>query len=224
METSDVVEEAYVTACQNPSDINEHVSMLYEYAAQCTHIVECGGTRMGSPTWAFLRALLHNGAAARAAGVVPTLISVDTEWSPQLARALDVSRSLALSHEFRHCKSTAHTDLPPTDLLFIDSWHVYAHMKRELEKHHGRVAKWIIMHDTTVDGVQGESVRMGMNVAQQALESGYSEADICRGVWQAIVEFLDRHRGEWRLACRWVNNNGLTILERVGPSPVPSHA
>jgi hypothetical protein len=37
------------------------------------------------------------------------------------------------------------------DLTFIDTWHIYGQLKRELAKFAPITNKYIIMHDTTVD-------------------------------------------------------------------------
>lgn len=43
--------------------------------------------------------------------------------------------------------------------------------------------------------------------------SGYSRAEIERGLWPAVEEFLAEH-AEWQLEKRYTNNNGLTVLAR----------
>ena len=63
--------------------------------------------------------------------------------------------------------------MPETDLLFVDSWHVYARTSRELAALHGRVRWRIVLHDTTVDEWLGESLRMGMDFVEQARRTGY---------------------------------------------------
>jgi hypothetical protein len=100
-----------------------------------------------------------------------------------------------------------------TDLLFIDTWHIYGHLKRELAHWHASVKKYIILHDTTVDAVYGESIRANANTYVQSIESGYPEEEIRKGLWPAVVEFLEVHP-EWRLEKRYTHNNGLTILAR----------
>jgi hypothetical protein len=100
-----------------------------------------------------------------------------------------------------------------TDMLFIDTWHVYAHLKRELAHWHGHVRKYIVMHDTTVDEVWGESLRMHMDIGRQAVESGYPEEEIRKGLGPAIAEFLEAHP-EWMLEKKYTHNNGLTVLAR----------
>jgi cephalosporin hydroxylase len=100
-----------------------------------------------------------------------------------------------------------------TELLFIDTWHVYGHLKRELARWHSHAKKYIILHDTTVDGEYGESIRMGWNMVEQSKSSGIPVHEIARGLWPAVEEFLRDHP-EWSLKERFTNNNGLTVLAR----------
>jgi primase-polymerase (primpol)-like protein len=99
------------------------------------------------------------------------------------------------------------------DLTFIDTWHVYGQLKRELEKFSKITNKYIIMHDTTVDEIYGETIRIGWNAEKQSIESGFSVEEINRGLWPAIEEFLQTNP-EWYIKERYTNNNGLTILAR----------
>ena len=70
-------------------------------------------------------------------------------------------------------------DVGPTDLLFVDTWHVYAQLKRELDTHGHHVRKYIVLHDTTLDGDKGTSVRKGWDTSYQARETGESpSADV----------------------------------------------
>ena len=49
------------------------------------------------------------------------------------------------------------------DLTFIDTFHVYGQLIRELEKFCKFTKKYIIMHDTTVDEIGCECIRRGYN-------------------------------------------------------------
>lgn len=100
------------------------------------------------------------------------------------------------------------------DLIFIDTWHVYGQLKRELELFSQWSQKYIIMHDTTVDEIYGESLRERMDILKQHREIGFPIDEITKGLWPAIIEFLEKHP-EWKLEKRYTNNNGLTILSRV---------
>jgi hypothetical protein len=99
----------------------------------------------------------------------------------------------------------------------VDTWHVYAQLKRVLDKFSKVTNKYIIMHDTTVDEWEGESIREHFNIDAQIKNTGFPRDEITRGLWLAISEFLSGHP-EWVLHQRFTNNNGLTILKRVSPN------
>ena len=100
------------------------------------------------------------------------------------------------------------------DLTFIDTWHVYGQLKRELAKFAPITNKYIIMHDTTVDEWYGETVRLNLDGRKQSIESGFTLDEIYKGLWPAIEEFL-QDNSNWVIHERYVNNNGLTILRRI---------
>ena len=99
------------------------------------------------------------------------------------------------------------------DITFIDTWHVYGQLKRELEKFSKITNKYIIMHDTTVDEVYGESIRCSHDIINQNKVSGFPINEITRGLGPAISEFLETHN-EWYIKEKYTNNNGLTILAK----------
>mgnify|MGYP000161816068 FL=1 len=108
------------------------------------------------------------------------------------------------------------------DLTFIDTFHVYGQLKRELEKFSKFTNKYIIMHDTTIDGVIGEAKRGGgygnyyyTNNKMDELSkiTNLPVNEILNGLWPAIEEFLAMNH-DWKLKERFTNNNGLTILEK----------
>lgn len=174
------------------SDINEHLDTLKKYSLECSHITECGVRNVVS-TWAFL--------AARP----KKYIGVDILPCPvQKAEALAKAEGIDFSF-FQ--ADTIHPDfvLEETDLLFIDTYHVYAQLRKELEIHNEKVRKYIIMHDTTCFGQFDQ------------FHEEYSEhiPDVPgkTGLWLAIIEFLESN-DNWYLLERFENNNGLTILAR----------
>jgi hypothetical protein len=158
-------------------------------------------------TWAFLQGLLDNGSGTK------QLTCVDIENVPGMDEVRKIAADNGISLKFfQHDSATC--SIPPVDLLFIDTWHIYGHLKRELNKHHIGVQKYIIMHDTETDGGPGESLRMGWDIKKQAEQSGYSEDEIRCGLRKAIDEFLAENP-EWKLLRRYCHNNGLTILARA---------
>ena len=47
-----VIEQKYKQRCTTPSDINEHLPVLRDYASKCTHITETG-VRSAVSSYAF---------------------------------------------------------------------------------------------------------------------------------------------------------------------------
>eukprot|EP00026_Physarum_polycephalum_P010465 Phypoly_transcript_10629.p1 GENE.Phypoly_transcript_10629~~Phypoly_transcript_10629.p1 ORF type:complete len:412 (+),score=85.86 Phypoly_transcript_10629:60-1238(+) len=194
------------------SDINEHIPTLYEYARECTAIAEFG-VRGVVTTWAFLRGLRDSKKLG-----IKKLYCVDLKKSDNIQYAESAAGKNNITLEFKKGNDLSVSLKQGVDLLFIDTWHVYAQLKLELEIHAWNVRKYIILHDTAIDGEKGEAVRAHQNVAALAKETGFSEGDIKKGLGKAIQEFLANYPN-WKVREVFTNNNGLTILERVGPNP-----
>ncbi len=134
-----------------------------------------------------------NSTTALLAGGPRQLTSIDQHLCPVFA-------DLALlagptQFEFR-LADTRELEPIACDLLFIDTWHTRAQLDAELHRHAGAVRRWILLHDTTTFGDVGE--------------------DGGPGLWPAVEQFYWAHSSRWRLAQRWTNQNGLTLLERQG--------
>ena len=198
-----MLKSRYDAKCKIPCDINEHLPTLLRYAKECDSITECRVCNIVS-SYAFAHGLLGN-----PNGVFKMV-------DPYRSHNIDMFTDMCEREGIR-VKYFQDSDLTcpceETDLLFIDTWHVYAQLKRELNHWHSHVKKYIVMHDTTVDEWYGESVRGNFDIAKQSRESGFPPEEITKGLWPAITEFLDAHP-EWQLKERFTNNNGLTILMR----------
>jgi hypothetical protein len=196
--------ESYRHLCQIPSDINEHLPTLYRYAQSCSHVTECG-VRSAVSSYAFANALVSRPNTK--------LVQVDPASHPNVEAFQRACVAEGLNTVF-HNQSDLECPMEYTDLLFIDTWHVYGHLKRELDRWNRHVGKYIILHDTTVDEWQGETVRVGWDAVRQSRESGIPVDEIRKGLWPAVTEFLASHP-EWSLRERFTNNNGLTVLEKT---------
>lgn len=194
--------------CRFDSDINEHLPTLKSYAQQCTSIVELGVCDAVS-TWAFIEGLRSNKKKSK------TLLSVDINDVPDLEFIEKEAAKCKIDFTFIKENSIMVNIPENTDLLFIDTWHVYGHLKRELEAHHRNVRKYIIMHDTEVDKMKGECLRVGTDPEEDSARTGYPVDEITKGVGYAIVEFLETYKDDWQVQLHYMNNNGLTILERI---------
>lgn len=199
------IKSNYESQCQKSSDINEHLPTLMELSKECQTICEFGVRSIVS-SWAFLYGLLQNNSTNK------HLVSVDIVNVKNISSVISIAKEAGIHMEFIQ-EDSVKCKIPQTDMLFIDTWHIYGHLKRELNNHHSFVNKYIVMHDTELDKIRGESIRSGWNIKNQSIESGYPEEEIQCGLQRAIDEFLETHR-EWSLHKIYTNNNGLTILKR----------
>lgn len=209
----EVLRREYAQRSATPSDIHLHLPTLRRYAASCpTGRAAEFGVRGAVSTWALLLGLAEGGRPA------PALLSLDVAPCPDLAPAHAAAAAAGVAHAFRRADSAAAGLLPPdgVDLLFIDTWHVYAHLRRELAQHAAAVRRWILLHDTEGDRDRGESLRLGHDVAAQSAASGYPAADIAQGLRRAVLEFLlhDPTGAEWDVVAHERGCNGLTVLAR----------
>jgi hypothetical protein len=201
-----IVENNYSAKCSTPSDIYEHLPTLASYAEKCEVVTEFGMRGVVS-TWALLKGLLANSSTKK------KLISADLNYAPTIEEIVRICPELNVDFYFI-MGNDIKINIEQTDLLFIDTWHIYGHLKRELETFHSKVNKYIILHDTTVDGEIGETIRNQWDPVAQAKQTGYPIEEITKGLWPAVEEFLISHP-EWKLEHRYTNNNGLTILSRT---------
>jgi hypothetical protein len=102
--------------------------------------------------------------------------------------------------------------MEPCDLLFIDTWHCYLQLKKELTRHHSKVNKYIILHDTVSYANVDEKSADEMGVLN------HIETNLPKGLWSAVEEFLYENKN-WVVWEKKPNNNGLTILKRTDIKP-----
>jgi len=182
--------ELFRAARATPSDINEHLDTLYRLARRCRNVTEFG-TRNGVSTAALLRARPR------------TLVTYDRDRWPAVDTLLAAATETGCTGFTFRQVDVLDVEIEETDMLFIDTWHVYEQLKQELALHAAKVRKYLVFHDTTTFGEQGET-------------PGH------RGIWPAIAEFLQSNP-HWTLVARYTHCNGLTILKRSSlPARQPS--
>lgn len=165
--------DEYNKSINTPSDINEHLEILREYALRCQHVTELG-VREGESTKAFLSA--------------PVILrSYDLYKSNYVEHLFDVARSASKDVKYFIADATG-IDIEETDLLFIDTYHLYDQLTIELARHGNNARKYIIFHDT--------------KNAQSELAP-------------AILEFMAVNP-HWQIELNKINNNGLLVLKRNG--------
>ena len=109
------IEKCYKNLCLAHSDINEHIPTLYKYGKECTHITECG-VRGVTSSWAFAKALKNNSDNK--------LVQVDLDSNQNVINFAEVCKNENVNVTF-YQQSDLECPLEETDLLFIDTWHVW---------------------------------------------------------------------------------------------------
>jgi len=203
-------EKAEIVSMTNTAgcDISEHVPTLIEYGMKVNTITEMG-VRFGFSTRAFLYSRPRS------------LNSVDLfEWNSKEHTGSDPRTNNFWATEFKQRyggitdfnfllgDSTKIPIIDEVDLLFIDTFHHKDVLEIELERHGNQAQKYIIMHDTTTFGNQGQACDALLFVDHVTTN------EIGTGLNFAINKFLSDNP-HWVIKEIYTNNNGLTILERV---------
>jgi len=200
------VEKKYIQLCQSRSDINEHLPTLFEYSKDCTSVFETGVRGVVS-SWANAYGLLNNNSDQK-------ILFLNDIQECDISELLDKTKNLEINIKYKWCNNLELELDENFDMVFIDTWHVYGQLKRELAKFSKHTNKYIIMHDTTIDGIKGETIRKKWNAVKQSKETGIPVEEINKGLWFAVEEFLNSN-SDWILEKRFTNNNGLTILKKI---------
>lgn len=191
------IKSLYDSYCLIQSDINEHLPVLKKYGKKVSHITEMG-VRTGVSTVAFLEANPK------------ILISYDIDDSVFVIKDTLLKESKINNIDFRFILGdTLSIEIEPTELLFIDTLHVYNQLRLELDRHSKKVSKYLIFHDTTTFGTINECMYDNSSPIVKNMPK-----DKC-GIFNAILDFLQENDGlNWELYERFDNNNGLTVLKR----------
>lgn len=211
-----LLKEKFYQLCNTPSDINEHLPTLKLYAQQCNSVFETGVRGVVS-SYALLYGLTENTNHANKIIFLNDIDSCNINEFQSIAKNYPVS----VKYEWKNNLDLHFSNDETYDLTFIDTWHVYGQLKRELDKFSKITNKYIIMHDTEIDGIYGETLRYsGMNydinnINMLADKTKIPHHEILKGLLPAIEEFLNANTN-WKMDIQYKNNNGLTVLKRVG--------
>ena len=193
----------YLSLKFSPSDINKHLKTIYELTLECDSVFETGVRGVVS-SWAFLNGLKNN---QNADYLLNDIENCDVDLLLKTAKKINVDCNFVISNNLNLEFNKNY------DLTFIDTWHVYAQLARELEKFESITSKYIVLHDTTVDGDYGEAIRFNNDTESLAKITGYPKEEIEKGLWPAVEEFLENN-SNWKLYKKFTHNNGLTILKK----------
>ena len=137
----DNLEKKYLNACNEVSDINEHIPVLKRYADMCGHVTEFG-VRSGVSTWAWIAS---NAKIVRCYDIQNCSIVEHQKAADEIKKEFSFTCVNTIADRF---------DIEPTDLLFIDTNHTYNQCSQELRQHAYKVNKFIIFHDTVTYGAE----------------------------------------------------------------------
>jgi hypothetical protein len=169
------------------SDISKNMCKLRSEATNCAgRIVEIG-VRRGSSTIA----LLH-GLSKKEDRRDTSLTSLDLVECERQNLFYESAKENGINFDFVLGDSLA-VGIPDCDLLFIDSFHTYAHLSLELYLHQKSVRQLILIHDT----------------ASEWPQNGHP------GMFEAVVSFLETPGIPWKLRDHTDVGHGLSVLERI---------
>lgn len=190
------IESVYKEKCASISDINEHLPTLCHYGKEVSHITEFG-VRWGGSTWAFLMSKPSK------------LISYDILKTPPVEGIINQASAEGVNFTFIEA-DTLDISIEETDLLFIDTLHTYAQLRSELEMHHMKVRKYIVLHDTHTYGISDMKYNGKISEKIKSINAQYENK---HGLIGAVNDFISAHK-EWQVLKVFHNNNGLTILKK----------
>ena len=101
-------------------------------------------------------------------------LSIDLKWSWEDNLSLEVTSNF--------------------DIVFIDTLHVYGQLIRELDKFSKICDKYIILHDTTVDGADGEILRRNLDINKFSQMLNMPKNELSKGLWPTVEEFLHTNK------------------------------
>jgi len=147
------------------------------------------GVRAIVSTWGFISGLKKNNGKLLCIDMLhPSYFNA----SPTLEETIKIAEKEGVSVEFAIADTLVY-DMQEVDMLFIDTLHNYDQLIVELNRHSPNVKKYIILHDTEHNKIKGDHGKEGLE--------------------KAINEFLQLNT--WKIKEVFINNNGLTILERI---------
>ena len=143
---------------QTPRDFNEHILEVQRLAAAADSCAEFSGRR--ETTLALLacpgKIWVYND---------ETSDKIYNEYERLVrehVQSADRPKELTVVDNVGILRSTTMTLPEPVDLLLLDTEHSGSRIAKELDLHAGKVKRWIVIHDTTLYGENGQDGGLGM--------------------------------------------------------------
>jgi cephalosporin hydroxylase len=162
------VEHEYKLCLNSPTDINEHLPILREYASKCNHITELG-TRFGNSTLAFMVVRPKK------------FVTYDVAYNEKI----DYLKKIAIDNDINfHFREENPQEIEETDLLLIDTDHHVDQCSKELKLHADKVRKYLIFHDVVSFWEKGQGYESGGGL-RYAIEPFMAEHPEWKQVYRA---------------------------------------
>tara|TARA_R110000851_G_scaffold150823_2_gene291707 strand:- start:1502 stop:2104 length:603 start_codon:yes stop_codon:yes gene_type:complete len=193
-----VVQELMYSIRVNNS-IKQHLNDLRDYAVGCDRIIEIGNANL----CATIALILSNPKFLKTIDINDVL--------PEFMFRVDLLGKYAKKYdmEFEYVINDSIQEEPvECDLLFIDSFHHYAHLKAELNLYKDCVSRHIVLHDTHSYANRNEYF---IYVQDGGIDYNTEKA----GLSLAVDEFL-KENPMWSVDRIEEKNNGMTYLKREG--------
>jgi hypothetical protein len=193
MSLNELVSDMINTVRHGKGDSDKHVMSMFGIAlgSGAKNILELG-VRSGVTTMPLLLAAHMNGGKLTSVDINPTNFSVPEDLEPQW--------TFVQSDAIKFLENTNDT---PYDLIFIDDWHSYAHVKKELELVDSMVTpKTIILLHDLMYGNNEPRYHCDLTLKDGQWAEG--------GPYRAVAELDSQF---WEFSTLPVNN-GLTILRK----------
>lgn len=175
------LDELYAKVCSKVSDVFMHCPTIREFASRCQHVTELGLNSLGV-------------CVSVMAGQPPTFIAYGKDEKKIDEIVKELPSNVGRTHLKIRTGDSLKLQIEETEMLVLDTYHVYSQLKQELLKHAGNVTKYIVIVNSYAFASHGED--------------GSSP-----GIMDAVIEFLaDNER--WEICHNERKNNGLLILRR----------
>jgi len=195
------------------TDIYYHFPVLKKYAEASDHVTEVG-VRYGVSSFSFIQGLYDVSIQTSTKKSIVLSDITKTNAASRIDDMFDLCPNGPIDYKFIEGDDLT-LKFEQTDFMFIDTWHTYKHLKQELSVLPKYVNKFIGFHDTTSFAHKNEKIAgHGGKPEDKSLYRGIVEK---MGMTIALDEFLAGNK-EWVLQYKTEENNGITIIARVGVS------
>uniref|UniRef100_A0A6C0AFQ8 Uncharacterized protein n=1 Tax=viral metagenome TaxID=1070528 RepID=A0A6C0AFQ8_9ZZZZ len=198
----------YKNSVLTKSHINQHLNVVKYYSEKCSSVLELGLTvyTIGITASVILGMEQNNYPNNLFTGIFEISLGQELQY---LKNITNINMNILKEREI----NIKVEDLQNHDMLIINSWFTYKHVKYNLENFGKIINNYIIICATTIHEHEDHPLYISGEYTPVRDFSEYPY-DNKKGLGEAIKEFLEDHT-EWVLYERHYNNYGMTILKKM---------